>query len=310
VRIANPELRVSQSEPLIVTQDKPFIIAQPDPLKVETGELTVKVKQPFPSVTNGVAANTKTAEGDVIRREVTVFSNVRHGSGSVVTGWSYRDGSGGLPVQQYCYYTTPNVDHSSKRVDIASNRIRSPNIDSGVVPDLEGALAKCQWWHVNCKSTLLSAPTGPPPDHTIRGRKHAIATGAGNSIPLQPDCLTYARNPTSRNEPASPISAGGTCRVAWRSHQALKRRRPVTTFGLVHGIAPFFRILARQEFASKRLSRRRSSRLLLLDATCGVAERDRVPSGQNLTLESRRSGGDAIDRTSGFGPEVNCENRP
>jgi hypothetical protein len=33
-------------------------------------------------------------------------------------------------------------------------------------------------------------------------------------------------------------------------------------------------------------------------------------SGQNLTLESRRSGGDAIDRTSGFGPEVNCENRP
>jgi hypothetical protein len=54
----------------------------------------------------------------------------------------------------------------------------------------------------------------------------------------------------------------------------------VTTFGLVHGIAPFFRILARQEFASKRLSRRRSSRLLLLDATCGVAERDRVPSSR------------------------------
>jgi hypothetical protein len=27
-------------------------------------------------------------------------------------------------------------------------------------------------------------------------------------------------------------------------------------------------------------------------------------SGQNLTLESRRSGGDAIDRTSGSGPEV------
>ena len=34
----------------------------------------------------------------------------------------------------------------------------------------------------------------------------------------------------------------------------------------------------------------------------------RGTSGQNLTLESRRSGGDAIDRTSGFGPEVNCEN--
>ena len=34
-----------------------------------------------------------------------------------------------------------------------------------------------------------------------------------------------------------------------------------------------------------------------------------IASGQNLTLKSRRSGGDAIDRTSGSGPEVNGENR-
>jgi hypothetical protein len=54
--------------------------------------------------------------------------------------------NGGTPIQQYCYYTTPSIDHSSKRVDIASNRVRSPNVDPGLVPDLEGALAKCQWW--------------------------------------------------------------------------------------------------------------------------------------------------------------------
>ena len=41
-----------------------------------------------------------------------------------------------------------------------------------------------------------------------------------------------------------------------------------------------------------------------------IAERGDGSSGQNLTLESRRSGGDAIDRTSGSGPEVNCENGP
>src|SRR5262245_21966560 len=35
VRIANPEVRVTQSEPFTVTQDKPFILAQPEPLKVE-----------------------------------------------------------------------------------------------------------------------------------------------------------------------------------------------------------------------------------------------------------------------------------
>jgi hypothetical protein len=141
VRIANPELHVTQDAPLKVSQDKPFVIAQPEPFKVERGELTMKVEQGSPSVTD-----TKTPSGDSIRREVTVFSNVKHGTGTVVTGWSYRDGSGGVPIRQYCYYTTPNVDHSSKRVDIASNRVRSSNIDAGVVPDLEEALAKCQWW--------------------------------------------------------------------------------------------------------------------------------------------------------------------
>ena len=73
VRIANPELRVSQSEPLIVTQDKPFVLAKPEPLKVEPGDLTVKVEPQSPT-TSGVAGDAKTAMGEVIRREVTVFS--------------------------------------------------------------------------------------------------------------------------------------------------------------------------------------------------------------------------------------------
>jgi hypothetical protein len=128
-----------------VTQDKPFIVAQPEPFKIEPGQLTVKVEQQ-PPATTGVGGNTKTATGEVIEREVTVFSNVRHGPGVVVTGWRYRDGSGGTPVQQYCYYTTPNSGPSSKRVDIASDGVRSPDMDPRLVPDLEGALSKCQWW--------------------------------------------------------------------------------------------------------------------------------------------------------------------
>src|SRR4051812_367981 len=60
VRIANPELRVTQSGPLTVSQDKPFIIAQPEPSKVEPGELTRNVEQPSPAVI-GVAGDTKTA---------------------------------------------------------------------------------------------------------------------------------------------------------------------------------------------------------------------------------------------------------
>jgi len=67
---------------------------------------------------------------EVIRREVTVFSNVKHGPGTVVTGWTYPDGGGSVPVRQYCYYSASNVDHSSTRVDIAFNGDRASHVSA------------------------------------------------------------------------------------------------------------------------------------------------------------------------------------
>jgi hypothetical protein len=145
VRIANPEVRITQSEPLTVAQDKPFIVTQSEPFKVEPREFTFKMERPFSGVPSGRSGD-KTSAGDAIRREVTEFLSVTHGSGSVTTGWTYQDGSGGKPIQQYCYYQIPNFDHSTTRFDIASNGTRLPNIDSRAVPDLERALTKCQWW--------------------------------------------------------------------------------------------------------------------------------------------------------------------
>ena len=129
IRIANPEIR----------------LAQPEPLKIEPGQITVKVEQQ-PPATSGVGGNTKTPTGDVIRREVTVFSTVEHGPGHVTTGWKYRDGTGGVPLSQYCYYAAHNIDSSSTKIDIAADGARLPNISASLVPELEGALAKCQWW--------------------------------------------------------------------------------------------------------------------------------------------------------------------
>ena len=144
VRVANPELHVAQDSPLIVAQDKPFVVAQTEPLKTDPANVIVRVESPR-LIDNEVNKEGRTVTDDVIKREVTVFSNVRHGPGTVATGWNFRDGSGGVPVNQFCYYTAPNLDHSSIRVDIASNRIPSP-IDAALVPDLNMALAKCQWW--------------------------------------------------------------------------------------------------------------------------------------------------------------------
>jgi hypothetical protein len=137
VRIANPEVRVTQTEPLAVTQDKPFIVAQSEQFKLE---------RPSPLPPSEVARDGKTSQGDVIKREVTVFSTVKHAGGYVATGWKYRDGSGGVPVSQYCYYSAPNIDSSSTKIDLALDRARLPNASQSLVPELEEALAKCQWW--------------------------------------------------------------------------------------------------------------------------------------------------------------------
>jgi hypothetical protein len=149
IRIANPEVIVTQQAPLKIEQDKPFKVEQDKPFKVEQDKPFVFVPPELAKTdrgaTNGVGPEGKTAAGDAIKREVTLFWSVTHGLGEIVTGWKYADGRGGNPVHQYCYYSAPNADHSSRRVDIASNRIPSPNINGGLVPDLEGALAKCQW---------------------------------------------------------------------------------------------------------------------------------------------------------------------
>jgi hypothetical protein len=146
-RYTPSQIEVRQSAPFVVKQEAPFVMATPDPLKIDQEHLSIKVEQP-PSLPMGdrLGPNSRTAAGDVIQWEVTKFSHVQHGVGTVVTGWNYRDGRGGTPVSQFCYYTTWNPDQSSRRVNLAANGVRLTHISVDIVPDLEGALSKCQWW--------------------------------------------------------------------------------------------------------------------------------------------------------------------
>jgi hypothetical protein len=82
VRVSNPEVRIVQDGPFSVSQDKPFVFSQPDPLKMESGQITAKVEQPLsPQINARLETDAKTALGNVISREVTVFSHVPHGLG-------------------------------------------------------------------------------------------------------------------------------------------------------------------------------------------------------------------------------------
>src|SRR6476469_8565798 len=111
IRIANPEVTVRQEGPFTVQQDRPFTIQQPPPIKVELPQAPINPVFPFPpSAAGGPNAPLKTPAGDVIKREVTVFSSVDHAAGAVVTGWKYADGRGGVPFSEFCYYSAPSLD--------------------------------------------------------------------------------------------------------------------------------------------------------------------------------------------------------
>ena len=127
-----------------VPQDKPFTIAPPPPLQIDPVMPPPKVEPTAPLPRSGSTEN-KTADGDVIRREVTVFSSVNHAAGQITTGWAFKDGTGGAPLRQYCYYLAPNLDNSSTKIDIALNRAPVPT-GTIAVPQFEEALTKCQWW--------------------------------------------------------------------------------------------------------------------------------------------------------------------
>jgi hypothetical protein len=138
IRIANPEL--------IVRQEKPFVMASPE---------IVHIDPQAPADRPGQAANSGHPKGvgdpisppqEVIQQEVIVFSSVKHGAGSIVTGWKYPNGSGRVPSSQFCYYSSPNVDKSSTRVDIALNGTPLSETALTLVPESEEALKKCQWW--------------------------------------------------------------------------------------------------------------------------------------------------------------------
>lgn len=135
-RIANPEL--------VVTQDKPLVMVQPDASHIDPQARTDCSDKGLSSNRSAVSSDPRE---EVIQREVIVFSSVKHGAGSIVTGWKYPNGSGRIPSGQFCYYVSRNVDESSMRVDLAVDGTPLSQMVLTLVPEGEQALKKCNWWH-------------------------------------------------------------------------------------------------------------------------------------------------------------------
>jgi hypothetical protein len=119
-----------------------IVIPEVRPAPLETSPTTSVQSSPEAKT----SSHTEVEEEPIIRREVTVFTFVRHARGSVVTGWSYKDGAAGKPTRQFCYFSSPNSDHTKTLVDLAIDRKQLPSINEAVVPNVEDALLKCQWF--------------------------------------------------------------------------------------------------------------------------------------------------------------------
>jgi len=152
LRIANPELHV--------TQEKPFVLALPEPLHIDPQNFIRHPEQAL-GHPNGVE-DPMSPPQEVIQQEVIVFSSVKHSAGTIVTGWKYPNGSGHVPNGQFCYYLSPNADQSSTKIDIAAEGVSLGEKVLTLVPESQEALKKCRWWHA-CSLADRSC-TGRPPE--------------------------------------------------------------------------------------------------------------------------------------------------
>jgi len=88
----------------------------------------------------------RTKTGDVIKREVTVFSEVLHAGGKVVTGWKYKDGESKTPFGQFCYYGKDEGTQTQKAHYIGYDGKVTRDAQNQV-PQFETAYNKCIWFH-------------------------------------------------------------------------------------------------------------------------------------------------------------------
>lgn len=138
IRIANPEV--------IVRQEKPFVMALPETLNTYPQAPNNRPEQSSNLEHRKGFGDPATTAQEVIQQEVIVFSSIKQGDGSIVTGWKYPNGSGRVPSSQFCYFSSPNADKSSKRVDIAVDGTPLNETVLALVPEGQEALKKCQWW--------------------------------------------------------------------------------------------------------------------------------------------------------------------
>lgn len=116
-----------------------------DPASMAALSSAKPAEAPRPTETQ-LGVGTKPASQAAVNTAFTVFKNVPHASGNVVTGWNFSSSEQKMPQHQYCYYSE-QIDGGSKlTVDLGENGrlIATAKARSGVDP--ASAFANCVWF--------------------------------------------------------------------------------------------------------------------------------------------------------------------
>jgi hypothetical protein len=100
---------------------------------------------PRPSETQ-LGEGQKPASEAAVNTAFTVFKNVPHGAGQVVTGWNYTSSEQKTPTHQYCYYSEQLDGGSKITVDLGENGRANLAARGRGAMEPATAYANCVWF--------------------------------------------------------------------------------------------------------------------------------------------------------------------
>src|SRR5262249_60050884 len=134
-------------------------------LAIIEGRIIEEIKKQRPIIGGDCGLGTD-GNGNVITKEVTVFNNIKHENGMVVTGWRYPDGASAdqPPTHQYCYWSSGKLGGTSAEatIHIAVNGTKLSNIASGVPPPPAAPPKSVLWGGAGERNPPPTSPNTPP----------------------------------------------------------------------------------------------------------------------------------------------------
>lgn len=102
---------------------------------------------PMPRPTDAqLGEGQKPASQAAVNTAYTVFKNVPHGAGQVVTGWNFTSSEQKNPTHQYCYYSEQLDGGSKITVDLGENGRANPTARGRGAMEPVTAYTNCVWF--------------------------------------------------------------------------------------------------------------------------------------------------------------------